>query len=177
MNHFHEAKLVYWGLPRTGSRYVFGRLKEAYSTDYEVPNHRVGVHPDCEHYEVICSIRNPYRRALSTWKWMNLVGDDKFFPNSFPDFVHSVAPGWASPITTVLGSLVDRVDHFVRLEHCEMDLKKISSFPKDLSFPGNSFQSSYCSPPKEYYADRGVEDKIWEIYRMDFETFGYTRDS
>ena len=33
MNVIRGAKLIYWGVPRTGSRYVFQRLLEAYESD------------------------------------------------------------------------------------------------------------------------------------------------
>ena len=176
MNYIHSEKLVYWGLPRTGSRYVFGCLKDAYSFDYR-HTHDVGCDPEYDDYSVVCSIRNPYFRALSVWKWVNMVGEDKFYPHSFPDFVRRVVPGHAGPITDELGSLIERVDYFIRIEHCEKDLKKIPSFPEHFVFPSNTYQSSYSLSPKEYYADRRVADRIWDIYRKDFETFGYVRDS
>ena len=176
MNYIHKEKLVYWGLPRTGSRYVFGCLKEAYSFDYRM-THEIGCDPEYDDYRAVCGVRNPYLRALSVWKWMNLVGGDKWHPDSFTDFVRYVAPAQSLPVTSMLGPQIERVDYFIHLEYCEKDLKKIPSFPEHFAFPDNTYQSSYSLSPKEYYADRQVADKIWDIYREDFETFGYTRDS
>ena len=61
--------------------------------------------------------------------------------------------------------------------YCERDLKKIPYFPADLEFPPNTYASSYRLTPKEYYADKKIVDRVWECYREDFETFGYSRDS
>jgi hypothetical protein len=176
MNYIHDEKLVFWGLQRTGSRYIYECLKDAYSFDACLIH---GARIDLEYadYDILCSVRNPYFRALSVWKWMNHVGGDRFCPRSFPDFVRRVFPGYAFPITIELGSSIDRVDHFIRIEYCEKDLKKIPSFPGDFEFPENTYRSSYRLSPKEYYADRRLADRIWDTYREDFETFGYARDS
>jgi len=176
VNYIHNEKLVYWGLPRTGSRYVFGCLKQAYSFDFRM-THKVGCDPEYAEYEVVCSVRNPYLRALSAWKWMNLVGESAYCSDSFPDFVRRVIPGHIFSIVLVLGSLIEDVDYFIRLECLEKDLKKIPSFPEHFEFPDNTYQSSYRLSPKEYYADQSVADRIWDTYREDFETFGYARDS
>jgi hypothetical protein len=91
--------------------------------------------------------------------------------------VRYTAPAQSLPVTSVLGPQIERVDYFIHLECYEKDLKKIPSFPEHFAFPNNTYQSSYSLSPKEYYADRQVADKIWDIYCEDFETFGYTRDS
>jgi|TARA_R110002051_G_scaffold323679_1_gene418079 hypothetical protein len=108
---------------------------------------------------------------------MNQVGSQRYCPDSFDDFVRRVIPGHVFPITIELGSTIEKVDHFIRIESCEKDLKKIPSFPQDFEFPVNTYQSSYRLSPKEYYADHRLADRIWDTYREDFETFGYARDS
>ena len=176
MNYIHSEKLVFWGLQRTGSRYIFNCLKSAYSFEGYL-THQTGWDSEYADYAILCAVRNPYWRVLSAWKWMNQIGSRRFCPDSFEDFVRRVVPGHTFPITIALGSEIEKVNHFIHIEHVEKDLKKIPSFPKDFKFRKNTFQSSYRLSPKEYYADHRLADRIWDTYREDFETFGYTRDS
>jgi|TARA_R110000824_G_scaffold82768_10_gene207482 hypothetical protein len=189
MNIIRGAKIIYWGVPRTGSRYVFQRLLEAYESDAagvdsEHQYRRTHVHaidwdPEFADYGVVCSVRNPYWRALSGWKWLNGARSSlgKSGCNSFDDYVRRVMPHAILPVTVELGQLIEKVDYVIHLEDCERDLKKIPYFPADLEFPPNTYASSYRLTPKEYYADKKIAGRVWECYREDFETFGYARDS
>lgn len=181
MNLLHPAKLIYWGPTRTGSRYVFRLLKETYDAgDPEFHcshTHNIRWDPEFADYKVVCTVRNPYHRVLSAWKWLNEVGrgGESFYADSFADFVRRIMPHGILPITSELGRLVEKVDYVIHLESCERDLKKIPYFPANLEFPDNTYRSEYRLTPGEYYADPCLVDAVWKTYREDFETFGYAR--
>ena len=72
---------------------------------------------------------------------------------------------------------MDKVNYVVRIEDCEVDLKKLPNFPQTFNFPPNRCKSTYRLSPKEYYADPATVARIWDTYREDFESFGYGQDS
>ena len=174
-NYFHDQRLLYWGLPRTGSRFVFSALKAHFKCDLPVPSHDVGIDEEFSDYRVICSVRNPYRRVLSCWKWMNLIGDDRFFPQDFDKFVRYVVPGECLPVFVMLGEHVHRIDHLVRLENVAEDLSVIPEFPVDYVLPENGFASDYDKPFEEYFSSPETEERVWTVYEPDFTSFGYQR--
>lgn len=179
MNYIHSQKLIYWGLPRTGSRYVFGCLGTAYDLKPHTSHtHKTCLDPEYSDYSIVCSVRNPYSRVLSAWKWLTELDH---LPDScaasFPDFVRRFVPNVVLPLTLELEDRMDKVNYVVRIEDCEVDLKKLPNFPQDFDFPPNRFKSTYRLSPKEYYADPATVARIWDTYREDFESFGYGQDS
>jgi hypothetical protein len=177
MNYFHEQKLKYCGMTRTGSRYVHTRLQDAFGGHGPV-DHSSYIDPEYSDYTFVCSVRNPYARVLSGWKWLNMVNENKFLPDSFPDYVRCVVPSFMLSVCTTLSHHIEDVDHFIRIENVKNDLEKITIFPKDLNeFPANTFATTYRYSMEEYYAEKCVRDRIWDVYREDFERFGYLRDS
>jgi hypothetical protein len=176
MNYFHEQRLRYLGLPRTGSRYVHARLQDAFGGDGPV-DHSSYVDSEYSDYTFVCSVRNPYKRVLSGWKWLNKLNEGQFFPNSFSDYVRCVVPSLLLSVCNTLRHHIEDVDHFVRIENVKNDLEKIAVFPLDLDFPENMFYTAYRYSTEEYYVESSVRDRIWDAYREDFERFGYSRDS
>ena len=176
MNYFHEQKIKYCGMTRTGSRYVYGRLEAAFGANAPL-EHSSYVDPEYSDYTFVCSVRNPYARVLSGWKWLNMVNGNKFFPDSFPDYVRCVVPSFMLSVCTTLRHHIEDVDHFIRIENVKNDLEKIVVFPKNLEFPNNGFATTYRYSLEEYYAESRVRDRIWDVYREDFERFEYSRDS
>lgn len=174
-NYFHDQRLLYWGLPRTGSRFVFSALKAHFKCDLLVPSHDVGIDEEFSDYGVMCLVRNPYRRALSCWKWMNEVSGGAYLPHNFDEYVRRVLPGWCFPITVSLGNKVHRVDYFVRLEHLVDDLSVVPGFPRKHVWPDNGYASDYDKPFDEYFISRETEERVWSAYREDFTSFGYRR--
>lgn len=176
MNYFHEQKIAYLGLPRTGSRYVFSCLAEAFNDDSMLV-HTPTFDPEFKDYTFVCSVRNPYTRVLSSWKWLNMVNQNKYYPESFADYVRCVVPSFMLSVCTTLGPHIEDIDHAVRIEFVEKDLTNIEAFPKDFKFPENGYRTEYKYSLEEYYADAKVRDRIWDVYREDFDKFGYSRHS
>ena len=174
-NYFHDQRLLYWGLPRTGSRYVFNTLKAHFKCDLLVHTHNIGIDEEFSDYRVICSVRNPYRRALSCWKWMNLVNDDRFHPQDFDKYVQHVFPRQCLAISAALGEDIRRIDYVVRLENLAEDLAAIPEFPEDHVWKENGFASDYDKSFEEYFTSPETEDRVWTVYGGDFTSFGYQR--
>ena len=106
---------------------------------------------------------------------MNLIGDDRFFPQDFDKFVRYVVPGECLSVFVMLGEHVHRIDHLVRLENVAEDLSVIPEFPVDYVLPENGFASDYDKPFEEYFSSPETEERVWTVYEPDFTSFGYQR--
>jgi hypothetical protein len=106
---------------------------------------------------------------------MNLVGDDRYYPQDFDKFVQHVFPRQCLAISVVLGEDIYRIDYVVRLENLAEDLAVVSEFPKDYVWPANGFASDYDKPFEEYFANPETEERVWTTYAGDFMFFDYPR--
>tara|TARA_B100000700_G_C14861914_1_gene769079 strand:- start:334 stop:699 length:366 start_codon:yes stop_codon:yes gene_type:complete len=108
---------------------------------------------------------------------MNAVGNDEYFPESFPEFVQQHIPTRGiRPITEELGQLRERVTYLVRTESVMGDLRKLPWVPDNHTFPKGNYQSAYAggSPPDFY--DKGSQETVRSLYINDFKEFAYDPD-
>ena len=128
-------------------------------------------------YHVVCTVRNPYTRVLSAWKWLNAIHKNRYSPDSFTEFVRKHTPIWGlQPVSRDLGHMLKMVKFFVSTESVEDDLRALPWVPDTHSFPKNRFRSDYCgyAPPALY--DEESQEKIRRQYCGDFAEFGYDPD-
>ncbi len=171
LNVCHAHRFVLWALPRTAARYVWSALSQ-YGSMAGL-THAVGVPHGCEDYDIICTVRNPYTRLLSGWKWMNQIHGGAHHPGDFPRFVRETAPGYVRPITEILGTKVGKITHLLHVENLHADLRALPCIPESATLPPNVFQSEYDRPWQEYYTTDALK-RTRIIYEADFREFEYT---
>lgn len=135
---------------------------------------------DFDEYTSISSVRHPWARAVSLYANVRRVG----FEGSFDDFIINELYSWQSGLKNrwntyemfhERGELI--VDHVIRLEHLETDLRPIveERWPDlDLDYTTRSNAGAH-QPFREYYTDKTV-DIVAEFFAYDIETFGYRFD-
>ena len=139
--------------------------------------HRTGVPIDGAGYSVVCTVRNPYTRMLSAWKWTNAVGKQRYSPESFTEFVRKHTPLWGlPPISKDLGHKLKMVKYFVRTESIEKDLRALPWVPDTHSFPKNTYCSNYKGYTPTALYDEEAQEKVRRLYCGDFAEFGYDPD-
>lgn len=106
---------------------------------------------------------------------MNLVGDDRHYPQDFDKFVRHVFPGGCPSICESLGDGISRIDYLVRLENLTEDLAAIPEFPANYVLSRNGFASDYDRPFDEYFSCPETEERVWATYESDFASFSYPR--
>jgi len=128
-------------------------------------------------YRVVCTIRNPYTRMLSAWKWMNTIKKNQCSPDSFTEFVKRHTPLWGlDPISKDLGHMLKMVKYFVRTESIEEDLRALPWVPDTYSAPKNTYRSNYKGFAPYALYDEEAQEKVRRLYCGDFAEFGYDPD-
>tara|TARA_B100000809_G_C14932959_1_gene457558 strand:- start:181 stop:726 length:546 start_codon:yes stop_codon:yes gene_type:complete len=172
MNICHTHKFILWALPRTAARYTHTVLRTLGS----MPplTHRIGIPAGGEDYDIICTVRNPYIRALSVWKWQNAIKKNRCCHDNFPEFMrqHHDAGG-INPISKDLGSLRKTVKYLIHVESIEEDLRSLPYISKDYVFPKNNFRSNYHGHNPQTLYDEESQEHVRRLYAGDFIEFGY----
>lgn len=131
-------------------------------------------------YTVISSVRNPWARAVSLYANVKRVGYDL----SFDEFILNELYTWQSGLQNRWNTYEmfhERgrrlVDHVVRLEHLEADLKPVvdANWPDlDLDYSTRS-NAGIHDPFRDYYTDQ-TREVVADFFAYDIETFGYGFD-
>jgi hypothetical protein len=171
MNVMHCKRKLFWLAPRTSTRYTFSLLRPfGLQGDVRRPDvgtHSVGFPPGTDGYEVVATVRCPFRRMLSAWKWLSVIRDN--IPDDFKEFVHATEL-WQktlSPLTVHYD--VSKVSRVVRLEHYEHDIRKLQILPDGFELPRNTFDSGLgVCPLADFY---GTEELavVESEYKNDIE--------
>jgi hypothetical protein len=161
--------------------------------------------PDYENYKLICTVRNPYskfvslfkytiapeKKVISTYNWR-----EEFFELLFDNITHHSDQGWAHELYfgSDLSSLGRKIDYPLRIENLfedyssipfikDSDYFKNGSLKKDLDLKLNSTDdkydySLYKIPNKwEDFYDRSTADFVYSKHKSYFDYFGYDKDS
>ena len=172
-NYIHSEKLILWLPMRTGARYTHGAFCQAgFDLSTGVPTHQVGCDGTHKDYDVVLTVRNPYRRVLSMWAWQNIINkeklewdewmDKRFHPN-FSRFV----------ISKELGRDLERVTHLVKLESIYKDIQAIPCFPENFDWAPNYFKSADLEDLDVNNVIYPWQEKlIWKYFKKDFKNFG-----
>lgn len=175
MNICHDHKFILWAPPRTAARFVHTALRGL--GDMPPLTHRIGVPIDGAGYAAVCTVRNPYTRVLSAWKWLNTIREGHYAPTDFKEFVRKHTPIWGlPPISRELGHMLKRVKYLIRTESVEDDLRALPWVPDTYSFPKNKYRSDYCGYAPHALYDEESQERVRRQYCGDFAEFGYDPD-
>lgn len=144
----------------------------------------------CEYYK-FCFVRNPYDRLVSTYEYLKSGGNktqDVFFENlikekydSFDSFVLDYLdcevifshvlfkPQYTYIYDFKYECMVDFIGRFERLEEDFYKVSKYLGIKGTLAKVNVSKRSSY----EDYYKNKKVIEKVYNLYRKDFELLGY----
>lgn len=204
MNYNKENKLIYWGTAGCASRTslaAFEGLGDRWTyregegeKKGDSFSHDQGIPPGCEDYQIICTIRNPYTRAVSSY--IDLLAEGKTFTFKEYCFERRFDPRVYPEPDIHYWCEWDRIGHphyFVRLEQIVKDWESIPPFMAgvkdwDEIWPRLT-QNSYAheKPQDQYdanghqkvtrFMDQEVADLIWEKDQAIFKVGGYARAS
>ena len=172
MNICHKHKFILWAPPRTAARFVHSALNGIGGLSQLT--HRIGVPLDGAGYSIVCTVRNPYTRALSAWKWLNQIHKNEYSPHDFKEFVRKRTPiAGVRPVSQELGHMLEMVKYLVRVESVEADLRALPWVPSTQVFPPNAYRSNYhARVPSDLY-DEETRKRVHQLYHEDFVEFDY----
>ena len=129
----------------------------------------------------IAIVRNPFDKFISSWKYLKSTrnSDLKYVINHLPgrrhlhDWVH-LTQSQSETVSDLSGNIV--VDRIVHMEkHLNDDIAQIFQMLgirlPELPHSNKSSRSGY-----EDYLSDDLAERIYSIYRADFENFGYSSD-
>jgi hypothetical protein len=202
MNFYNNAKLIYWASPGCGSRSILGALNNTgeFDTYYEDPpdvytfTHKQGFPPGKEDWKVVCAIRNPYTRVVSSFvreivEDPGMVFKDYVLSKRYVNDTISFDPCYYNE-----WSKLKKPDYFVRMENQVEDCLKIPEVKNNLKISVEQFEAEFSynhykneSPFCEYdekdqqntrkYFDKETADYVYNKEKIIFEIGNYRRDS
>jgi hypothetical protein len=132
--------------------------------------------------------RNPYRRAVSLYFYLNAVLKASVKQQSFLAFCRELSEKGCDPIGLFNVDGTSQCNPQVHwIEHVELDfLGKVETLESDLQQVFGELELAYSPPPHlnrmqhkdftEYYCPESTEI-VRDFYREDFESFGYDTSS
>jgi hypothetical protein len=209
MNGSHAMKFIWWGTAGCGSRSTQVFLTQAgcddlknYNEGYKIPSegshtHAQGIPEGMEDYPIICNVRNPYSKCVSSFldetsdkhhrnygmefkEWiLELTSEDRL---RF-DYDHYYISEWEK--------IGRRPNYLIRLEHMGEDLRKLPMYQHNERFENamtsvrvNSYMNE--NPRDEYvgnfqkfqkYYTQEIADIVYNNHKEYFELGGYDKDS
>jgi hypothetical protein len=204
MNYNKEYGLLYWATAGCASRTNLAALDGLGDrwTYYPQNNklqkfgtfsHNQGIPPGCEDYKIICSIRNPYTRAVSAY--IDLLAEGKTF--SFKEYCfeyrYNNYPNDRDLFYWNEWQELGVPDYFIRLEHIVKDWESIPQFINNIKDwerlkPNLTTNSYHGEKPLDQYdanghqkvtrfMDQEVADLIFEKDAIIFKVGQYARTS
>lgn len=139
---------------------------------------------------IFTSVRNPYRRAYSCYKyfqqdprWTKDFG--KFTFSEFLDLDFALIRNihlrtHIQPISYYLKPLMNKIDYIIKIENLEehmLDLFKRFESKVAWVTPHIKYETMYDKAElRKVYEDENIREKVKEAYRDDFIKFNYTYD-
>ena len=193
MNYNKESKLIYWATAGCSSRRFWGAfclLGDGYTSvpDKEIPvknraaTHTQGLPPGYENYKIVCALRNPYTRAVSSYIDLHDAGqctsfEDYILNNRYKDYSNNCDydsfyyKQWKD---------IKTPDYFLRLENAEEDLKNIPEYVNNLPVPWEEVVSTISyhyggEKPLDKY-DKNGHQKVARFYNQKLADIVYNSE-
>jgi hypothetical protein len=204
MNYNKEHGLIYWATAGCASRtnltafdaigdrwtyFPYNNKVEKFGTF----SHNQGIPPGCEGYKIICSIRNPYTRAVSAYIDLLAEGKTFSFKEYCLEFRYKNFPNDKDLHYWNEWQDLQVPDYFIRLEHIVQDWESIPEFMATITdwedikprlvnnaYHGEAEQDEYDTNGHQKvtrFMDQAVADLIWEKDQPIFKIGQYARDS
>jgi hypothetical protein len=134
MNVNHDLKTIWWLPTRTASRSV-SEIPAYYkfvNLENNLPlvqsyTHTIGIPNGCEDYTIICNIRNPYAKVLSTWHLRHFSKNEKtgksIIEMSFSEFLTRYVSNNSEEHQILQQSR--KPDIYIRMENLVDDLHQV----------------------------------------------------
>lgn len=126
------------------------------------------------------TVRNPYDRLVSAYEFIkkNRASNEKQWFNTFDEFVDNLyqlehyLP--MSKYCFLYGKNI--IEYVIRFESLEQDIKNmLARIGYEWNKPFPHMQKTKHKPYKEYY-NKSLQDKVYDIYKKDFEMFKYNKE-
>ncbi len=182
-----KYKYVYVSIPKTGTLSVRTWLRKYYEgiplkifnkLNRHAPRHPgMGYHshnvPDvCKDYLIFTTVRNPYARAYSAYKFERFKGEFLKYLTMLPTRRHRANPNMFHTQTHFIQE--SGATHIIRLENLSSILEL--PFVDKTVMPDHLRKSSAnIKPPYEKYYNEEEHQALLDYCEEDFETFGYDK--
>jgi len=145
-------------------------------------SHKIDPDPCWHDYTWIMAVRNPFRRVLSWWQYHHqgldiscnigkglsaLIKNTSFDATTVDETLLMDSPWWWWSTLNYYWQTVPKIDHYLRLERLETDLKKLPFPMGDVAIP-NLGPSKYAGPWWKHYTPR-AETFVLNVMAWDFE--------
>tara|TARA_Y100000389_G_C17263038_1_gene413978 strand:- start:17 stop:637 length:621 start_codon:yes stop_codon:yes gene_type:complete len=204
MNYNKESKLIYWATAGCSSRRFWGAiglLGDGYTYNPNLKTtkkniaatHTQGIPPGYENYKVVCALRNPYTRAVSSYIDLHAAGQETNFENYILNNRYLQYPRDEDLFYYKQWEKLKTPDYFLRLENAEEDLKNIPEYVNNLPVPWEEVVSTISShyggeKPLDEYDKKGhqkvsrfynqkLADKVYNHDKLIFDIGGYNKNS
>ena len=199
LNISHKYKIIFLAHPRTASGAIYDALDKYLEFENKQMSHDMRIPRKYKNYHIISSLRNPYSRFVSAWKWSQLHDTTHMWeyqksvrefvnqePSNFGRYLKYIHGDIPKRMQTILSSQskyldnckVPRVDRYIRFEHLEEDLQKLLDDFKievEIVLPEGIHRSSYSRSWKLEYTPF-FANLVYNIWKEDFVRFGFSKD-
>jgi hypothetical protein len=195
---FHKYRLVYIGIAKNASASIFHRLQNATDQRFEhfdifdiLSSNDIKL---LKSYYILSTVRNPYDRFYSAYLWIHVNNLDQEVTekeiergiNEYVNRIYASSEKWYYDIPHLRPqhdyiSFRDKimVDRIFRFEHLQDDWKKfVTEYNTYSEFKLKEELHKQNESPKRLKDWRQMyspetKKKLHELYRTDFELFGY----
>ena len=176
MNYSDKYKFIVLTPPRQATRSLSGIFQKLDTkNDFESSfTHKLEIPDGKEDYTIISSIRNPYKRYLSIYRWQSIFSLEN---------LHETTMNHMHSYDTLME--IDKqygVDYWVDTENITEDLLKIPFVSDNMELIKEPFKTlssnGYQKEGKlEGVITQEIADEIYERCKIIFDKFGYKKDS
>lgn len=138
---------------------------------------------------LITTVRNPYRRAYSQYKYFikDKRWNEIFKPKSFKEFLeydfkkisNKHCATHMTPVAYYLGPYLNKIDHFIKAERLYEDIQIICDlYDLKVTKDQNIFYETHYHKPDmdKEFEDKTIRDLCYNKFKDDFFAFNYSYD-
>ncbi len=189
VNISEKHKAFLWMVPKTGSfhaTFIFNHfdfisyntaelgLREKFLTH----NHSMELFPGHENYKFICTVRNPFTKLLSEFKY-RLTDKSEFTPEKFRKFFSEKSDVQFDYIFVMFQKR--KPDYFLRIEHLWADYIKIPFvYNSKLCQSGLLYElcnkklnGTFIRPEEKFFYTKDMIEHVKYVAKDYLEMFGY----